>query len=53
MIQDAGFDELVTLTDDKATFDRINELMVDVYPARLKASEKPAVRTSGGMISTR
>ena len=40
LIQDAGFDEVVTLTDDKATFARINELLEEIYPARLNGNDR-------------
>lgn len=40
LIHDAGFDEVVTLTDDKATFERINGLMEDEFPAKLTARDR-------------
>ncbi len=40
LVNDAQFDEVVTLTDDKATFERVNALMEDVYPEKLGAKDR-------------
>ena len=39
-LKESGFDEIVTLTDDMVTFDRVNSLMEDVYPAKLKPRDR-------------
>jgi hypothetical protein len=39
-LKDAGFDEIITLTDDKATFERINGLMEDEFPAKVTSRDR-------------
>lgn len=40
LIKNAGFDYVVTLTQEKATFERIRHLMIDVFPNLLQKNDR-------------